>query len=248
MALAGRSIVTGVHRFAVDRRRAGKPVSKRLSLSLRDPELETGSKAGRSGFGPGYEDRTSTDIGSNTGSTTGSISAVTEAAIAAWILVFALLLHFFSLFLLLSLIPSIALRYSTLLPLSISLSLSLCSPSAPLFLSLRIAFVLLFPPFSLFFPIFFPFFLSLSLSLSLFFLLLFFLVLLLFARKLVHIRIGGRSSAARSLIKSHKNREAVSSPASYGNREVEPVLNIDSGSSLYTECIRRESLLMLNEF
>ena len=250
MALAGRSIVTGVHRFAVDRRRAGKPVSKRLSLSLRDPELETGSKAGRSGFGPGYEDRTSTDIGSNTGSntgsTTGSISAVTEAAIAAWILVFALLLHFFSLFLLLSLIPSIALRYSTLLPLSISLSLSLCSPSAPLFLSLRIAFVLLFPPFSLFFPIFFPFFLSLSLSL--FFLLLFFLVLLLFARKLVHIRIGGRSSAARSLIKSHKNREAVSSPASYGNREVEPVLNIDSGSSLYTECIRRESLLMLNEF
>lgn len=45
MALAGRSIVTGVHRFAVDRRRAGKPVSKRLSLSLRDPELETGSKA-----------------------------------------------------------------------------------------------------------------------------------------------------------------------------------------------------------
>ena len=169
MALAGRSIVTGVHRFAVDRRRAGKPVSKRLSLSLRDPELETGSKAGRSGFGPGYEDRTSTDIGSNTGSTTGSISAVTEAAIAAWILVFALLLHFFSLFLLLSLIPSIALRYSTLLPLSISLSLSLCSPSAPLFLSLRIAFVLLFPPFSLFFFLSF----SLSLSLSFFFIIIF---------------------------------------------------------------------------
>ena len=165
MALAGRSIVTGVHRFAVDRRRAGKPVSKRLSLSLRDPELETGSKAGRSGFGPGYEDRTSTDIGSNTGSTTSSISAVTEAAIAAWILVFALLLHFFSLFLLLSLIPSIALRYSTLLPLSTSLSLSLFSLCS----SLSLPPYRFRPPFSPVFPIFSYFFSFLSLSLFFFY-------------------------------------------------------------------------------
>lgn len=135
---------------------------------------------------------------------------------------------------------------SVLLRLYLSLSVRLCRFSPLSFSPYPISFVLLFPSpsrFSYFFLYFF-----FSFCFLFFFLLLFFLVLLPFARKLVHIRIGGRSSAARSLIKSHKNREAVSSPASYGNREVEPVLNIDSGSSLYTECIRRESLLMLNEF
>lgn len=227
-----------MHRFAVDRRRAGKPVSKRLSLSLRDQEFETGSN-GRSGFGSGRGDRTHTG-NSNTGSTNSSISGVTEAAIAAWILVFALLLHFFSLVLSIT----VRVRFSSvyIFPSLFDSAASLLSLFLP---TPSLSFSFSPPP-----PVFpiFSYFFFFSFCFLFFFLLLFFLVLLPFARKLVHIRIGGRSSAARSLIKSHKNREAVSSPASYGNREVEPVLNIDSGSSLYTECIRREPLLMLNEF
>lgn len=206
-----RWIVTGCAPFGERDRRAGKPVSKRLSLRLRDRELETGSKH-RPGFVSGLAEieRTSNSISTPR-------RGVTEAAIAAWILVFTLLLHFF--------------------------------------LSLRLHLLFFVPPFSSNCPFFlshslcFPLFLCslfISLSLSLFYY--YFSSCCFSARKLVHIRIGGRSSAARCLIKSHKNREAVSSPASYGNREVEPVLNIDSGSSLYTECVRRESLLMLNEF